>query len=207
LGLRSANWRRREGAVVTPTPTFSPRIYGPQTIISGKTSCELGQATITTGAVTNGERENTEPGAENLMIKGNNFGGTGFALAHVNRAINAYAVSANVKFIKSAFTGIVTAGADISDGAASGNIWSNAFYGSGKQAIFLDTISTAVANAFNAAYRRGLRRRRHAYHQRQNRLEQWRGRPRAAFDGKANSTVALVGGARDSPKPSGIPHR
>ncbi|HEX3883133.1 MAG TPA: calcium-binding protein [Stellaceae bacterium] len=91
----------------------------------------------------------TGGGANNLLIDGNTFGGTGFALAYVNGALDTYTASTNVDIENNIFTGTATAGADIADDAASGTISGNSFSGSGTQAIFLGGISAAAASFFN----------------------------------------------------------
>ena len=95
----------------------------------------------------------TGGGADNLLMDGNTFGGTGFALVYVNGALDfgAPTVTTAVNIENNQFTGTATAGADISDDAASGTISGNTFSGSGNQAIFLGTVSQAVANAFNSS--------------------------------------------------------
>jgi fibronectin-binding autotransporter adhesin len=110
-------------------------------ILSANDSVGMGGGDLVTGS-----------GANNLTIEGNTFEGTGNWLAYVNGALDTYTASTNVNFINNTFTGTATAGADISDDAASGTISGNTFSGSGSEAIFLGTISAAVANAFNAAY-------------------------------------------------------
>ena len=93
----------------------------------------------------------TQSGADNLLIEGNQFEGTGFALAYVNGYTDG-GVSTSVNFINNTFSGTATAGADLADDASSGTISGNTFTGSGQQAIFLGTASTAAVNYLIAAY-------------------------------------------------------
>ena len=94
----------------------------------------------------------TGGGADNLLIDGNTFAGTGNALAFVDGALDVYTPSTSVNIENNVFTGTATAGADIAYDAASGTISGNSFTGSGNQAIFLGSISTAVANFYNGLY-------------------------------------------------------
>lgn len=109
--------------------------------LSANDSVGLGGGDLSTGA-----------GANNLTIDGNIFNGIGNWLVYVNGALDAYTVSTNVNITNNTFNGTATAGADISDDAASGMISGNSFTGSGNQAIFLGVISSAIADAYNATY-------------------------------------------------------
>lgn len=91
----------------------------------------------------------TGGGANSLLIDGNTFTGSGFALAYVNGALDGLASSQNVDFVNNTFTGTATAGVDLSYDAASGNISGNSFSGSGAGAIFLGHVSKALADFFN----------------------------------------------------------
>ena len=94
----------------------------------------------------------TGSGANMLLIEANTFGGTGFALAYVNGAVDTYTSSQSVNFINNTFTGTATAGVDLSYDAASGNISGNSFSGSGEGAIYLGHLSQAAAHYFNTQY-------------------------------------------------------
>ena len=73
----------------------------------------------------------------------------------MNGALDGVPASYNVNFINKNFTGNATAGADISDDAASGTISGNSFTGSGNEAIFLGGVSAAVSNYYSPYYRAG----------------------------------------------------
>jgi parallel beta-helix repeat protein len=96
----------------------------------------------------------TGSGANNLHIEGNTFGGTGFALAYVNGALDTYTSSTNVNFLNNTFSGVATAGVDLVDDAASGTISGNTFSGTGTSdgAIYLGHVSQAAADYYNGLY-------------------------------------------------------
>jgi parallel beta-helix repeat protein len=90
----------------------------------------------------------TGGGANDLLIQGNTFEGTGFALAYVNGKLDVNVSSENVNFVNNTFKGTAAAGVDLVDDAASGTISGNSFSGSGDGAIFLGHLSAAAAEFY-----------------------------------------------------------
>ena len=114
----------------------------------------LGNTLTANDANGNGADLITGPGADHLNVQGNQFLGTGFALAYVNGALDTYTSSQDVNFVNNTFNGTSTAGVDLVFDAASGNISGNTFINgtADEAAIYLGHLSRASSDYFNDHY-------------------------------------------------------